>query len=258
MLFTHPSIRYYCGAFIFLLSACVQKSSAQQGIKFQPNPDPDHYFFAPSGLRAETGKRNFNNTSLIFFHSNQSKSNGRSVGWGLVPTFVTGQTNDIPIWITAAKRWQTGNPNINPWLGGVFLKLADDSENDGWIFNSGVTFGTKEKHVSAGGFIGSFDKHAAPFKGFMLNGQVRLWTHSWLICENYLALRQGSLTPICLWGFRKKMRKISMELGGGWTKISAYQPETGFSESQYVPFPWVSIVIGLPKKPELPNFDPSP
>lgn len=235
------------------ISLFLQKAHAQQGILFESNPIPDRYFFTPSGLRAEAGKRTFQNTSLIFFHTNNTKSKGKSFGWGLVPTFLTGQTTDIPIWLTAAKRWQTRNPKINPWVGTFLLKLPEEAESDAWIFHSGITFGTKEKHLSAGAFIGSFDEKKPPFKGVMLNGQVRLGQKTWLICENHLVI-QPSLVPVCLWGFRKKTRALALELGLGWTKTKPINPESTQQTSIYVPFPWLSAVFGLPQKREIPDF----
>ncbi len=230
-----------------LVCAFVPASHAQQGILYPPNPYPDHYFFAPSGLRANAGARYLKNTSLVFFHSNKTKENGKSVGWGLIPTFLTGETTDIPIWLTAVKRWQTRNPNINTWAGGFFLKLPEDAESDGWIFHSGITFGNPEKNLSCGVLVGSFDKNSPPFKGIMLNGQVRLGRKSWLICENYLSPGAQTVTPVCLWGFRKKSRSMMLELGAGWTKLRQEDAESLSITTRYVPLPWFSLMFSRKK-----------
>lgn len=236
-------------ALVLLIALFSPEIHAQQGILFKSNPYPDHYFLTPSGLRAETGKRSLQNTSLLFFQSNNTKSNGRSLGWGFVPTFLTGGTTDIPIWLTAAKRWQTHNPKINPWIGAFFLKLPKDAENDAWIFHGGVTFGSPDKQLSVGALAGSFEKHTLPFKGAMLNGQVRLSPKTWLVCENHLLLRPNSVEPLCLWGFRSKTRTVAFELGMGWTKTRSIDTEFYHQNSRYVAFPWFSAVIGLHKRP---------
>lgn len=246
----HPFWRFgSVGALIFYW--ILPKACAQQSILFKVNPQPDHYFFAPSGLRAEEGQRTFQNISLAFFQSNRMKSRGRSVGWGFVPTFILGDNTDIPIWLNVAKRWETPNPKINTWVGGVFVTLPD--QNDGWVFHSGITFGSKEKNVSIGVFAGSMDKDSKPFKGMMMNGQVRLGQRSWLICENYILPLQRGPTPVCLWGYRKRRGQWAFEWGVGWTRITRYNAETPYNSSQYIPFPWVSVAIGLPKLPKLLN-----
>jgi hypothetical protein len=168
-----------------------------------------------------------------------------------VPTFFTGNTSDIPIWLTAAKRWQTRSPKINLWAGGFFLSLTGENQRDGWIFHSGATIGTREKNISPGVFVGSFDPSAPPFRGMMLNGQVRLWQKTWLICENYLGFEQKSITPICLWGFRKKTKKVALELALGWIKTRPTDQELLDIKSRYIPFPWFSAVFNLPRKPEM-------
>jgi len=118
----------------------------------------------------------------------------------------------------------------------------------GWIFHSGITFGTKEKNISAGIFVGSFDKYSPPFKGVMLHGQVRLGRKTWLISENHLVLRPRSVMPVCLWGFRKKMRPLTIELGLGWTKTRRTGTEFAHVKSRYIAFPWFGAVFGMPKK----------
>jgi hypothetical protein len=233
-----------------MLCCFLPKAHAQQGLIYKVNPQPDHYFFAPSGLRAEEGQRSFQNISLAFFQSNRMKSRGRSVGWGFVPTFLLSDNNDIPIWINVAKRWETPHPKINTWVGGVFVALPDRSE--GWIFHSGVTFGSKDKHISMGVFMGSFEENGKPFRGVMLNGQVRLGQKSWLICENHLLLLPEGTTPISLWGYRKRQRQWAFEFGAGWVKIPSDSVESRGGVSRYVAFPWVSVAYAMPKLLKLP------
>lgn len=240
------------GLFTLWILVLSQSVFAQQGILFETNPYPDHYFLAPSGLRADAGERYVQNTALVFFHTNKTKSRGRSLGWGLVPTFVIGETSNIPIWITAAKRWRTRNPKLNPWVGAILLSFPESANGDGWIFHGGLTVGTKDKQLSTGAFVGSFNKYEPPFKGLMLNGQLRFDRTMWLVCENYLLLQPAPLTPLCLWGVRKKWNAFALELGAGWTRISQNNPESVDKKSRYIAAPWFSAVFGLRKKPEIP------
>ena len=85
----HAHLFWRFGSVLALMFCCIlPKARAQQGILFKVNPQPDHYYLAPSGLRAEMGERTIQNTSLAFFQYNRMKSKGRSVGWGFVPTFL--------------------------------------------------------------------------------------------------------------------------------------------------------------------------
>jgi hypothetical protein len=127
MYFAQPIFKI---AFVAIFTLLSELLFAQQGILFHANPYPDRYFFAPTGFGLKKGERVYQNTLLGINQISYGKKNGKMYSLGMIPTFVTGNVDYVPIWLTCSKRFEIKKPRITPYIGANFLKLPKDARAD--------------------------------------------------------------------------------------------------------------------------------
>jgi hypothetical protein len=241
----------YKTAFLAFFTLLSELLFAQQGIFFHSNPYPDRYFFAPTGFGLKQGERVYQNTLLGINQISFGKQNGKMYSLGMIPTFVTGNAEYVPIWLTCSKRFELKNPRITPYIGANFLKLPKDARADAWMFYSGVTFGTPQTNINTGFFVAGWGKDNPPVYGFMLHRLGRVNRTVWVVSENYLVKYRQKIVPISLLGLRKVRKKIALEVGIGWYKAPNFSKNENQSvRSKYGVFPWLSVqkkLIRLPR-----------
>jgi hypothetical protein len=247
MYITHIISKFIILTFFTLFSELML---AQQGILFHTNPYPDRYFFAPTGFCLKQGERVFQNTLLGINQITYGKRNGKMYSLGMIPTFVTGSVDYVPIWLTCAKRFEVKNPQITPYIGANFLKLPKEAQNDAWMFYIGLNYGSKDKHINAGFLVAGFGKDNPPITGFMLHGLARASRSVWLVSENYLVNYRQNIIPISLLGLRKQHKKLALEIGVGWFKIPNFNDfNLQYIRPKYGVFPWLSVQKKLMRIP---------
>jgi len=228
--------------FLMLVNTCL---SAQAGVFYKTNPLPTHYFLAPTGFSLKDGERIYHNQFIAIHHVSTGKANNKVLGWGFVPTFVlTGDLDYIPVWVSGRKSFSFGEGRPKITIGGVGIDLPKKNEGDAFALYSSVTFGNKDKNLTAGVLgINDATKNARfPFLwAITLHGMVRAGLRTWLITENYVLQTPEPYSFLSIHGVRILKPKFAFEAGLAFGRLSLFDGET--SRAPYLALPVLGLKI---------------
>jgi len=242
---------------IFLLTAILfltcYTSNAQIGEFYKANPFPGKYFIAATGFGLQPGQKSLQSTFLILNQSERVLSSTKAYGMGFVPSFVlSGDLSYIPMWITGRMHYRIG-PNRRTILNAqTWIVDLPEGAEAGAVLSS-LTFGKADCNLNVGLGLGFATDRSKPdptaedgysfytlmIPGFMLNGCVRASHKWWLVTENIIAMRTGTLSPLTITGARRKFGRAAVDLAFLYCK-----PGPALSEllpTRHVLLPWFSL-----------------
>jgi hypothetical protein len=238
-------LRYLCCAICLML--CLNKTLAQQGRAFRPNPHGYWYFLTPTGYGPPAKKTLLQNGMLAATQYQKTNFNGNTTTFGLIPTLLFGG-DFMPIWVSAHKRIPIGVTARNPAsianLGGFFLTLPKGSEGetgrDFSLFYLNFTFGSREKNFAIGGAIAptGFGDGIHP-QAFTLHGMTRLGRRSCLVTENYIVHDRGAWIPCSMTGWRGWRGRTALDVALLITRVPA--GSSASNKRLWLPIPWLAV-----------------
>lgn len=92
---------------VFFYCILGDKTAAQQGIAFPPNPHANWYLLSPSAYAPPPGKAIFQNGLLAASQYQKTTPNGNTYTIGFIPTLLLGESN-MPMWVSAHRRIPIG------------------------------------------------------------------------------------------------------------------------------------------------------
>ncbi|MEI6408630.1 MAG: hypothetical protein WCR52_04570 [Bacteroidota bacterium] len=236
----------------FLYFTCYT-SNAQIGEFYKAEPFPGKYFIAATGFGLQPGQKSIQSSCLALNQYERVLSPTKAWGMGMVPTFVlNGDLSYIPMWITGRVHYRLGPGrrtilNAQTWI----VDLPGGAEAGAVL--SSLTFGKADCNLNVGlglGFATDRTKtdltneegrstYTLMIPGFTLSGCVRANHKWWLVTENIVAMRTGTLLPLSITGARRKFGRTAVDLAFLYCR-----PGPALSEllpNRHILLPWFSF-----------------
>jgi hypothetical protein len=200
--------------------------------------NPNRYFVMNNHLGMPKGKGYYQNTWIFFNQINYGFSNNFSVGAGLVPLFLFGQST--PLWVVPSVSFPVVKDNFSLGANLVFIFVPGESGSAGFL-TFGGTLGNRHNNLSLNlgyGFAGG-EWASSPL--ITVSGMVRTGRKHHLLAENYFVNAWDETFILSLLGGRYNFGSLSLDYG------LAIPWEVVF-EDGFIGFPWLSISIPVGKK----------
>ncbi|PWN08272.1 hypothetical protein DDZ15_00730 [Rhodohalobacter mucosus] len=128
----------------------IEPDRIRDGSYWFENPQGTRYFFAPNAIGLKQGAGYYQNTWILLNNANVGITDNVSIGAGLVPLFLFGQSS-FPFWIlpkvsipiTHGKFYAGGGALI----GGV---VGEDTDGGFGLFYGNTTIGNRDKNLTIG------------------------------------------------------------------------------------------------------------
>lgn len=214
----------------------------KKGEYWMTNPHSSRYFYSPSGYGLRKGEGYYQNAWIFFNQVSYGISDYFTLGAGLMPVFLFGVTEVIPVWIT---------PKVNiPYQNGkgafgagsiLFGALGSEGSDQGvGILYGTNTFGTRDKQLTLGiGFGYSTEEGFSDVPVFNVSGLVRTSKNWAFVTENYL-LTFEEFGALISGGARYMGKRLAIDMGG-------FIPVFPGIDRIFVA-PWLSISVPFGKR----------
>lgn len=210
----------------------VDSDRIKDGVYWFENPHSTRYLFSTSALGLKPGEGYYQNTWIFFNNVNVGITENISIGGGLVPMFLFGESA-TPIWIMPKVSIPIARDNLNFAAGGMFGGVVGDESFGMGLAYGLVTVGESDKNISLGmGYgYGNGEWSRKPF--FNLSGMVRLNRNTYLVSENYLFSVGDYSTSIISAAVRWAPENFAVDFG-------LFRP---LEEVAIVGIPWLGVTI---------------
>ncbi len=220
----------------------IQKEDIHKGSYWPANPHSSRYFFSPSGYGLRKGEGYYQNAWIFLNQVSYGLSNNFSIGFGLIPTFIFGTAEIIPLWLTPKFSFPYKNQKGAFGIGTIFfagLGLESSEDNFGIVYATN-TFGSRDKQLTLGLGLGySRTGGFSNYPAFNLGGLVRTGKKWAFVTENYLFSTGYESLGIISAGGRYMGKRLAIDMGG-FIPIATDQ-------DFYAMLPWLSISVPFGK-----------
>lgn len=222
------------------------KKASDENIKkgeyWMTNPHSSRYFYSPSGYGLRKGEGYYQNAWIFFNQVSYGFSDYFTMGAGIMPLFLFGFDEAIPVWIT---------PKINiPYQNGkgafgagsiLFGALGSEGSDQGiGILYGTNTFGTRDKQLTLGiGFGYSTEEGFSDLPVFNASGLVRTGKNWAFVSENYF-FTFDDFGALISGGARYMGKRLAIDMGG-------FIPVFGGID-RVVILPWLSLSVPFGKR----------
>ena len=216
----------------------IKTAQMHDGEYWPESPHSSRYFFSPSGYGLRKGEGYYQNAWIVFNQVSYGFTDYFSLGIGTIPTFLFGETETLPIWLTPKLNFQYKNGKGAFGLGSIFFTVPGESGNGVGLVYGTNTFGTRDKQLSLGlGFGYDTDNGLSDIPVFNVAGLLRLSKNWALVTENYVFSFDG-VTTIISGGARYMGKRLAIDFGG-------IIPAEG---DEFYMAPWLSITVPFGKR----------
>ncbi|MFT5764326.1 MAG: hypothetical protein ACI8X3_001756 [Saprospiraceae bacterium] len=207
----------------------------------------------PTGILQQEEQGYYENKYLFINHFNLALSDGFSLGLGMMPLFLFGEST-TPIWIVPKIRIKTRNERLSIstglfWSRFIFDSYGQDSKI--WIAYGMGTYGTENISFSAGIGYGYFDYYWLKSPVFSFSGKVKVSKRSYLFVESILintlnreSYYGGGIDDLYTFGARTAWRNVILDYG----LLVPTGEDIGDGGVDLIAFPYLGLVIPLGKK----------
>ncbi|MBK6363506.1 MAG: hypothetical protein IPL63_15205 [Saprospiraceae bacterium] len=215
------------------------KNNIRTGTYWPKNPHSSRYFFSPSGYGLRKGEGYYQNAWIFFNQVSYGFSDYFTMGVGMIPTFLFGATEFMPIWITPKFNFEYKNGKGAFGAGSILFTTLGENGSVGILYGSN-TFGTRDKQLTIGlGWGYSSGGGFSNYPTVNVSGLIRTSKKWAFVTENYfLSVEDGGL--ILSAGARYMAKNIAIDLAGA---RPVFQDLDGF----FI-IPWLSISVPFGKK----------
>jgi hypothetical protein len=204
------------------------------------NPYSSRYFFSPSGYGLKKGEGYYQNAWIFFNQVSYGISDHFTVGVGIIPLFLFGVTEILPIWITPKVNFDYKNGKGAFGAGTILLTTLGGEIGSVGILYGSNTFGTRDKQLTLGLGL-SYDSEGGlgSYPTINVSGLIRTGKKWAFVTENYFfsVADSGFLLSA---GARYMGKNIAIDFGG---VRRVYPGSDGF----FI-IPWLSITAPFGKK----------
>ena len=213
----------------------------KEGEYWLPSPHSTRYFFSPSGYGLRAGEAYYQNAWIFFNQVSYGFSDYFTAGVGMIPTFLFGITDALPVWITPKINIPYKNGRGAFGAGSLLLGLIGESGDAIGIVYGSNTFGTRDKQFTLGlGWGYSTDGGFANSPTINASGLIRTGKNWAFLTENYLFTAEDFTAGIISGGARYMGKRFAIDFGG-------VLPITDELDGIYM-IPWLSISVPFGKK----------
>jgi len=154
----------------------------RNGEYWHENPQSTRYFFVPNAMGLPKGQGYYQNVLLFFNNVNYGLTNNFSLGVGIVPVFLFGES-ETPVWIlpkfSIPIKRESVHVAVGAMIGGVI------GEASFGILYGMLTYGNRDKNISLGLGYGYADGELANAPLVTLSGMYRLSKRWYAVTDNY-------------------------------------------------------------------------
>ena len=218
------------------------EQNLKDGLYWPTNPHSSRYFFSPSGYGLRKGEGYYQNAWIFFNQVSYGFSDYFTAGVGLIPTFLFGVTEALPVWITPKVNIPYKNGKGAFGAGSILVGVLgeEDAGNLGILYASN-TFGTRDKQLTIGaGFGYSSEGGFSNYPTINVSGLIRTGKHWAFVTENYLFTAEDFSTGIISAGARYMGKRVAIDMGGFIPIYSGIE--------RLFTIPWLSISVPFGKK----------
>lgn len=206
-----------------------------------PSPHSTRYFFSPSGYGLRKGEAYYQNAWILFNQVSYGFSDYFTAGVGMIPTFLFGVRDFVPVWITPKINIPYKNGRGAFGAGSLLLGILGESDEAVGIVYGSNTFGTRDKQFTIGlGWGYSTEGGFANSPTVNASGLIRTGKSWSILTENYLIITDDVTAGIISGGARYMGKRFAIDFGGVLPIVSEL-------DGIYV-IPWLSISIPFGKK----------
>ncbi|MBP6186005.1 MAG: hypothetical protein KA479_13770 [Saprospiraceae bacterium] len=213
-----------------------KKDQMVEGEFWPENPHSSRHFWGPSGYGLRKGEGYYQNTWIWLNQASYGITDNFSIGGGLVPLFLFGATEILPVWLTPKINLPYRNGKGAFGFGTILFGLLGEEDVYAGILYGTNTFGTRDKQLTLGlGYGYSSDGGFASTPTISVSGMMRTSKKWAILTENYL-ISAGEQTTFGLisGGARYMGRRLAIDFGG-------IIPVGGFDF--FVVIPWLGIAV---------------
>jgi hypothetical protein len=200
------------------------------------NPHPTRYFYGTNGYGLRKGEGYYQNVWVLLNQVSYGFTNHFSMGAGLVPTFLFGEGNALPILVNAQFSIPVKPEKMQVGIGGFYVnEIGGDESGMGLGFLYGnVTLGSRDKNISFQVGYGYNNYNYSDLPVVSVSGTVRVSRRTYLMMENYFFGVDDSIVGLFSLGGRYAARRLAIDYG---LVIPA-----DFGGSSFTAVPWLGIV----------------
>jgi len=200
--------------------------------------NPNRYFVMNNHIGMPKGKGYYQNTWIFFNQINYGISDNFSIGAGLVPLFLFGQST--PLWVVPSISFPVVKDNFSLGASFVFLFVPGERGSAGFL-TFGGTIGNRNNNLSLNLGYGFAGGEWAESPLITVSGMVRTGKKHHLLAENYFVSAWNQTILWSLLGGRYNFGPLSLDYG------LIFPWEVVFEEG-FIGLPWLSISIPVGKK----------
>lgn len=218
----------------------IEESELRAGLHWFDNPQATRYFFQPNGYGLKKGEAYYQNIWVLFNQVSVGVTNNFSIGLGMVPTFLLGETDGMPVWITPKFSLPLVDDKVNVGLGVLYGGALGSGEGGVGIAYGVSTFGNKDKNFSFGLGYGFSDGQLADAPTITFSTMIRTGQRGYFLSENYFISVPGEQVAIISLGGRRIIKRAGLDFG-------LFAPfATG--QTDFFAIPWLGMTFRLDKR----------
>lgn len=219
----------------------ITSSDLKGGEYWLPSPHSTRYFFSPSGYGLRKGEAYYQNAWIFFNQVSYGFSDYFTAGVGMIPTFLFGVTDFLPVWVTPKFNVPYKNGRGAFGAGSLILGILGESDEVVGIVYGSNTFGVRDKQFTLGlGWGYSTEGGFSNSPTINASGLIRTGKNWAFLTENYLFTAQDFTAGIISGGARYMGKRFAIDFGG-------ILPITDELDGFYI-IPWLSISVPFGKK----------
>jgi hypothetical protein len=157
------------------------------------NPHATRYFFGPSAFTLKKGEGYYQNIYLLFNQFSYGLSDRFTIGGGIVPTFLFGESSQIPIFLTPKysfpikKNFTLG---VGVFYANILGSINDNFSDFGAVYGVG-TYGSVDKNITVGLGVTFSNKDFSKYPLITISGINRMSKKWSILTENYIIPSDG-------------------------------------------------------------------
>lgn len=218
----------------------IEESQLRAGIHWFDNPQATRYFFQPNGYGLKKGESYYQNIWVLFNQVSVGVTDNFSIGLGMVPTFLVGETEGMPVWVTPKFSFPMVDDKVNLGLGVIYAGALGSGEGGVGIAYSVSTFGTKDKNFSFGLGYGFSDGRLADAPTITFSTMIRTGQRGYFLSENYFISVPGEQLAIISIGGRRIIKRAGVDFG-------LFAPVAS-DQTEFFAIPWLGMTFRLDKR----------
>ncbi|HET8866249.1 MAG TPA: hypothetical protein VFM80_11175 [Gracilimonas sp.] len=213
----------------------INENNLRDGEYWHDNPQSTRYLFSTNALGLEKGEGYYQNTWIFFNNVNFGITNNFSLGGGLVPTFLFGNSY-VPVWIMPKVSIPISRESFHIAAGGLFGGVIGESNSGIGLAYGVATVGNRDSNFSFGLGYGYADGKWADIPLINLSGMHRMSKNTYLITENYFVTADGSTYGLISAAFRWAPENFAVDFG-------LIRPTDIGGE--FIGVPWLGVTIPI-------------